>query len=138
MQTPETITKNSEGAQKRAFVVGEETRICELVSLILEDMGFQSMQIDRSGWLVETTEHINPELIVWDLSNEKTLNMFQILSQIREEASMKKVKVMLLGGPDVKRVMETYEGEAKVHFCLKPFSPTRFRSEIEQLYALGG
>jgi DNA-binding NtrC family response regulator len=138
MQIPETIIKNSGSAQKRAFVVGDETRICELVSLILEDLGFESMQIDRSGWLVETTDHINPELIVWDLSHEKTLNMFQILSQIRKQVSMKKVKIMLLGGPDVKRVMETYKGEAKVHFCLKPFSPTRFRYEIEQLYKVGG
>ena len=134
MQMQTTVLKNSESLQKRAFVVGDETRICELVSLILEDLGFQPMQIGQAEWLVETTAHINPELIVWDLSQEKELSPFQSLSQIREQASIKKVKILFLGGPDAKKVMETYKGDAKVNFCLKPFSPTRFRDEIAQLY----
>jgi len=138
MQTIEKIEKNSAIHRKRAFVVGGEARICELVSLILEDMGFNPMQICQGGQLIESVKNINPELIVWDLSQDKELSSFKSLLQVIEQASIKKVKFMLLGGPDVKRAMKTSETDSKVHFCLKPFAPTRFRDEIAQLYSLEG
>jgi len=134
MQTAKIIKKSLEGSEKKAFIVGEETKICELVSLILEDLGFKSMQVSQTEWLVETMAHVHPELIVWDLNDEKKLSPFQSLSELREQASMKKVKIMLLGGPDVKKDLENSKGDARIHFCMKPFSPTALKHEIEQLY----
>lgn len=127
------VKRDFEGLQKSAFVVGEETRICELVSLILEDLGFSSTKILQPGMLVDPTEKINPELIVWDLSDDKELSSFNNFMQKTEQASMKKMKFMILGGPEVKKIMETTERDSRVYFCLKPFSPSRFRDAIAKL-----
>ena len=127
------VKRDFEGLQKSAFVVGEETRICELVSLILEDLGFSSTKILQPEMLVDPTEKINPELIVWDLSDDKELSSFNNFMQKTEQASMKKVKFMILGGPEVKKIMETTERDSRVYFCLKPFSPSRFRDAIAKL-----
>ncbi|MZH02019.1 MAG: hypothetical protein F3745_01050 [Nitrospinae bacterium] len=134
MQAIEKIEKNSAIHRKRVFVVGGETRLCELVSLILEDMGFDPMQICQGGLLIESVKKMNPELIVWDLIEDKELSSFNSLLQVIEQASIKKLKFLVLGGPDVKRAMKTSEEDSRVHFCLKPFSPTKFRNEIAQLY----
>ena len=137
MSIPESDNNYLNVLPKRAFVIGEETRICELVSLILEDMGFQSMQIGQVEMLDEKAKKTDPELVVWDLSQEKELSPYNSFSQVIEQASMKKVKFMLLGGPEVKKVVETSKGDVDVHFCLKPFSPTKFRDVIAQLYRVG-
>lgn len=130
----EPVTKNLEGANKKAFILGNENKICELVSLILDDLGFNSMQISETDWLLDTVAHVNPELIVWDLGHEEELELLQSLSAMRKKVSMKKVRVMLLGGPDVKKDIAVSGADINIRFCLKPFSPARLRREIEELY----
>ena len=120
-----------------AVIICEENRICELVSLILEDLGFKSTPIIQDELLVETVLHANPELIVWDLDSGKKLGPFQSFSQMREQNSMKQVKILFVGGPGVKKVVEPFERDTNVHFCLKPFSPARFRHEMGELFGAG-
>lgn len=134
MRKSKMVTTKAENLSKKALIVSEEILMCELVSLLLEDLGFKSTQIGQSKWLPETTAHLNPELIVWDLSRERGLSPFQSLSEMRGKIYMKKVKIMLLGCLDVKKAMAASVGEARIHFCLKPFSFKRFRGELEQLY----
>ena len=134
MRKSKMVTTKAENLSKKALIVSEEILMCELLSLLLEDLGFESVLTRQSKWLPETTAQVNPELIVWDLGCERELNPFQSLSEMREEIYMKKVKIMLLGGLDVKKDMEASVGNARLHFCLTPFSPTKFRYEIEQLY----
>jgi DNA-binding NtrC family response regulator len=134
MQEQELISKKTAGL-KKAFVVGDEARICELVALILESLGFESIQTSQSGWLEEKSDLENPELIVWDLNRGEDLSLVQSLLEMREQVSTQGVKVMLLGGPELKTALEVRKGE--LHFCLKPFSPKKFRYEIGQLYGKG-
>lgn len=136
MRNPKMVTGDLEILSKKALIVGEEPSICELVSLLLGDLGFEPMHISQANWLPKTTVHANPELIILDLSHGKMMSPFRNLSEMRGHASMKNMKIMLLGGPDVKKDMDASVGDAKLHFCLTPFSPTRFRYEIYQLYEL--
>jgi DNA-binding response OmpR family regulator len=133
MCSPELTYKNTENC-KKALILGGETRISELVSLILEDLGFKSMQICQAEWLLETTAHINPELIIWDLSSEKKLSPFQNFSELREKTSMQNVKIMFLSGPGMKNDLKVSKDDTEVHFCVKPFSPGKLRQAIGQLY----
>jgi DNA-binding response OmpR family regulator len=133
MCSPELVHKNTENC-KKALILGEEARISELVSLILEDLGFQSMQINQAEWLVDTTAHINPELIIWDLSQENNSSPFLSFSKMREKVAMKNVKIMFLGGLDNKKGLEALKNDARIHFCMKPFSPAMLRHAIGQLY----
>jgi DNA-binding response OmpR family regulator len=133
MCSSEPVYKDTKSC-KKALILGDEARISELVSLILEDMGFKSMQINRGEWLVETTAHIKPELIIWDLSHEHRLNPFQSISEIREKLAMKNVRIMFLGGPNMKKDLKVAKEDTKLHFCMKPFSPAKLRQEIAQLY----
>ncbi|MBT5549232.1 MAG: hypothetical protein HOJ79_02010 [Nitrospina sp.] len=134
MQELELISKKNAGL-KKAFIVGDEARICELVALILESLGFESVQTSQSGWLEKKPALESPELIIWDLSHEKDLSLVQSLLEMRELVSAQGVKVMLLGGPELKKDLEVRKDE--FHFCLKPFSPKKFRYEIGQLYGEG-
>jgi DNA-binding response OmpR family regulator len=133
MCSPELVYKNTENC-RRALILGEEARISELVSLILEDLGFKSMQICQVEWLAETTGHIKPELIIWDLSSEKKLSPFQSFYELREKISMENVKIMFLSEPGMKNDLKVPKGDTEVHFCMKPFSPGKLRQAIEQLY----
>jgi DNA-binding response OmpR family regulator len=132
MRKTEFASKDSEGL-KKALIVGEEARICELVSLIIKDLGFVSMQLSKTEWLIDSTEHIDPELIIWDLSAEQKLSPFQNLCELKKQLG-KKLKIMFLGGVELKNTLNVCGDDKDFHFCIKPFSPTKLRHEIGQLY----
>lgn len=134
MQEQVLLSSGKKTINRTAFVVAEESRICELVSIILEDSGFKSMQICKTDWLVDSVAHVNPGLIIWDFGSESILYLERNLEQMRERGSLEKTHIFLLGGLELKNELDDCEGYGEIHFILKPFSPTVLRYEIEQLY----
>ena len=122
--------------RKKAFVIGTDSKISELVSLILEDLGFESRQIISQDKLQEVIVLEKPELIIWDLPPEKICNLSESLSKVIELLLEQKIKVLFLGDTDFKSDLNAYSFEGEVRLCLKPFSPTMFRYEFGQLYGV--
>ncbi len=131
MEKQSLFSKNSKHL-KYAFIVSDEVKIRELVSIILEDLGFTPMQISASEWLEWRGDLKNPDLMVWDLGQGGVLNLLQSFLCVREQIVREKVKTLLLGGPELKGNLNCCDTE--IHFCSKPFSPTKLRFEISQLF----
>lgn len=133
MSNSELDAKNL-GELKKALVLGEEARINELVSLILEDLGFQSMLMSPAEWLVGGAGRINPELIIWDLSHEENLDPFHSFKVVKERCAMNSVRIMFLGKPGMNSILISPESGIAVYFCMKPFSPAKLKHAIGLLY----
>ncbi len=137
MKSAQGITGYSKVLAKKALIIGEEPSVCELVSLILGDLGFKSIRISQSAWMPETIVNQSPDLIVWYLCHEVKQTRSQILSEIKRYVSMHKSKIMFLGGPEDQKDLELLKGDVNIHFCLVPFSPNRFIYKFNQLYGVG-
>ncbi len=131
MKKQSLFSKNSTHL-KYAFIVSDEVKIRELIAVILEDLGFTPMQISASEWLEWRGDLKNPDLMVWDLGQEERLNPLQSFLSVRDQIVREKVKTLLLGGSESKADFKV-DG-AEIHFCSKPFSPTKLRFEISQLF----
>lgn len=134
MQEQLPLPGSTKVLNKTAFIVAEESRIFELVSIILEDLGFKSMQVCQTEWLIDSMAHVNPELVIWDFGSEKILSLERSLVQVRERGALEMAEIILLGGLELKNELDCCESSGEVHFLLKPFSPDLLRYEIEQLY----
>ncbi len=120
-------------APKTTIIVGNDGRIRELVSIILEDFGFASLQVSSAKFFKAGENLDEPELIVWDLNIGESLNAFLKFSEMRAQGLMKKSKTLLLAGAEVKADVRSSIDDSMTCLCSKPFTPTTFRSEIAKL-----
>ena len=119
---------------KTALVIGDDGKIRELISIILEEFGSVSIQASSATFLREKENLDEPGLIVWDLEIGENMKAFLEFSDLRVHGLMKEAKTLLLAGTEIKADVRSSVDDSMICLCSKPFTPRTFRFEIAKLF----
>ncbi|NLI39594.1 MAG: response regulator [Caldisericales bacterium] len=120
--------------KKSIAVVEDEVAISKLIAYVLENAGFHVRTIFDGGEALEKIKNDPPDLILLDLMLP-TMSGFELLSRIKEEASLSRVPIVVLTcrGQDEDKDRAFRLGA--IEYVTKPFSPTGLVAMLKNIFS---
>lgn len=114
------------------LIVDDEKKIRDLISFRLEYKGYQVANAGDGGEALEKIKNDKPDLIVLDIMMPD-MTGYEVCEQIKKDASLKSIKVILLTAKGRKIDEEEGYKVGADAFMTKPFRANVLLAKIEEL-----
>jgi len=121
-------------ANKKILIVDDEVMLVDLLTLRLEDNGYDVASANDGFEGLSVAGQMRPDLIVLDI-NMHGMDGYTMLKEIRKNDQMKDTKVIMLTASGKKR--ELFEKEGISDYITKPFDTEDFISRVDKALNAG-
>lgn len=119
---------------KKVLLIEDEPNIIEAIKFILSREGWEVMAHSDGASALDAIERIAPDAIVLDVMLPNRSG-FDILRDLRAQASTETLPVLMLTAKGQKRDRELAESYGVTHFMTKPFSNQDVLERMRELTA---
>jgi len=119
---------------KRILIADDDDNIRELITLTLEDEGYEIFEAKDGNEALAVALKIKPDLVILDVMMPGMVG-YQVCEKIRQDPAAKNAYVIFLtarGTPVAEMTGKTYGGD---EFMVKPFEPKQLRERIREALA---
>ncbi|WP_207425387.1 response regulator [Pedobacter sp. SYSU D00535] len=117
---------------KRVLIVDDDSDIIDLVSLILEEAGFQVIVSSQQS-LIKDIYRYKPGLILYD-GWKKQKEDFQVLSQVKRDKICSRIPIILFStATDLPSLAQAYQTDS---YLDKPFELDQLVDAVRNCYNL--
>lgn len=108
---------------KKVLIVEDQADIRELIRMTLELEDFDIQEAENGDTGLQLARSSRPDLVLLDVMMPGTLDGFAVCSQIKNDAALKRMKVIILSakGQDLDKQQGKQAGADG--YLTKPFSP---------------
>jgi DNA-binding response OmpR family regulator len=121
--------------QRTILVVDDEPFICRSLTFVLRKADYNVLEARNGEEALAAIRAHKPDLVFLDVMMPK-LNGFQVTQQVRADASLDGVKIILLTAKGQECDREVGKTAGANDYMTKPFSPTKILDRTRQI--LGG
>jgi DNA-binding response OmpR family regulator len=114
---------------KKVLLIEDDPTMLSLLETLLEIEGFEVKKINDYGSILELVESESPDLVLMDV-HLKEVDGLEVLSSMKKDQNLEKVKVIMASGMDYKK--QSIQTGAN-DFIQKPFMPDELVSKIKRL-----
>jgi DNA-binding response OmpR family regulator len=116
----------------KVLLVEDDPTMLSLLGTLLEMEGFQAIKLEKFNAIVMAIQNEAPDVVLMDV-NLQDANGLDVLAELRQDDSLKGVKVIMSSGMDYRR--ESLERGAD-EFIQKPYMPDDLIDMVKQLSAV--
>jgi DNA-binding response OmpR family regulator len=121
--------------QRTILVVDDEPFICRSMTFVLRKDNYRVLEARNGEEALAAIREHKPDLVFLDVMMPK-LNGFQVTQQVRADATLDGVKIILLTAKGQECDREVGKTAGANDYMTKPFSPTKILDRTRQI--LGG
>jgi len=121
-------------ANKKILIVDDEVMLVDLLTLRLEDNGYDVASANDGFEGLSMAVQLHPDLIILDIFMAG-MDGYTMLKEIRKNDQMKDTKVIMLTASGKKR--ELFEKEGISDYITKPFDTEDFLSRVDKVLNRG-
>lgn len=121
--------------QRTILVVDDEPFICRSLTFVLRKADYNVLEARNGEEALAAIRTHKPDLVFLDVMMPK-LNGFQVTQQVRADATLDGVKIILLTAKGQECDREVGKTAGANDYMTKPFSPTKILDRTRQI--LGG
>lgn len=119
---------------RKVLLIEDEPNITEAIRFLLTREGWQVQTHAEGSDAVEVIKNANPDLVILDVMLPGKSGM-DILRDLREEADLENLPVLMLTARGQSRDREMAEKAGVSRFMTKPFSNTEVVTAVRDLHA---
>ena len=118
--------------QRTILVVDDEPFICRSLTFVLRKADYNVLEARNGEEALAAIRTHKPDLVFLDVMMPK-LNGFQVTQQVRADASLDGVKIILLTAKGQECDREVGKTAGANDYMTKPFSPTKILDRTRQI-----
>jgi DNA-binding response OmpR family regulator len=118
--------------QRTILVVDDEPFICRSLTFVLRKADYNVLEARNGEEALAAIRAHKPDLVFLDVMMPK-LNGFQVTQQVRADASLDGVKIILLTAKGQECDREVGKTAGANDYMTKPFSPTKILDRTRQI-----
>lgn len=116
--------------KKKVMLIDDDSSILTVLSIILEDMNYETVAVTDSRTAVRVLNQVKPELVVLDLVMPY-VDGAQILEEMKKDKLLAKIPVIIVSASNsIEDVAAKYNTRG---YFKKPFDVNRFYSSVESI-----
>lgn len=108
---------------KRVLIVEDQADIRELVRMTLEIEDLDIHEAENGDMGLQMVRRLKPDLVLLDVMMPGPLDGFAVCSQIKADASLKRIKVVILSAKGQDSDKQQGKQAGADGYLTKPFSP---------------
>lgn len=113
----------------KILVADDDKSTRELISIVLEDEGYEVITAINGIETVEKTQKDKPDLIVLDIMMPQ-MDGYEALNKIKENAEIANIPILVITARTIKIYEKISKGLGAVDHITKPFSPDELLDKI--------
>lgn len=118
--------------QRTILVVDDEPFICRSLTFVLRKDNYRVLEARNGDEALAAIREHKPDLVFLDVMMPK-LNGFQVTQQVRADASLDGVKIILLTAKGQECDREIGKTAGANDYMTKPFSPTKILDRAREI-----
>jgi len=118
--------------QRTILVVDDEPFICRSLTFILRKDNYRVMEARNGEEALAAIREHKPDLVFLDVMMPK-MNGFQVTEQVRADASLSGVKIILLTAKGQECDREVGRNAGANEYMTKPFSPAKILDRTREI-----
>jgi DNA-binding response OmpR family regulator len=120
--------------QRTILVVDDEPFICRSLTFVLRKDNYRVLEARNGEEALAAIREHKPDLVFLDVMMPK-LNGFQVTQQVRADATLDGVKIILLTAKGQECDREVGKTAGANDYMTKPFSPTKILDRAREILA---
>jgi two-component system alkaline phosphatase synthesis response regulator PhoP len=120
--------------QRTILVVDDEPFICRSMTFVLRKDNYRVLEARNGEEALAAIREHKPDLVFLDVMMPK-LNGFQVTQQVRADATLDGVKIILLTAKGQECDREVGKTAGANDYMTKPFSPTKILDRAREILA---
>lgn len=113
----------------KILVADDDKSTRELISIVLEDEGYEVITAINGIETVEKTQKEKPDLIVLDIMMPQ-MDGYEALNKIKENSDIARIPILVITARTIKIYEKISKGLGAVDHITKPFSPDELLDKI--------
>ena len=110
----------------KVLLIEDDPTMLSLLGTLLDMEGFEVVKLEKFNAVVMAIQNAGPDVVLMDV-NLQEVNGLEILTELRQDASLNDVKVIMSSGMDFRR--ESMENGAD-DFIQKPYMPDELIDKV--------
>ncbi|MBI2567273.1 MAG: response regulator [Candidatus Schekmanbacteria bacterium] len=119
-------------AAKRILVADDDRSTRELISLILEDEGYEVITAVNGVETVKKATAEQPDLVVLDIMMPE-MDGYEALNKIKDDSQLADIPILVITARTIKIYEKISKGLGAIDHITKPFSPDDLVSKIKSV-----
>ena len=119
-------------SQPKILVVDDEPFICRSLTFVLKKGNYEVLEARNGEDGLKAIREHKPDLVFLDVMMPK-MDGFQVTQEVRADASLDDVKIILLTAKGQERDREIGKAAGADDYMTKPFSPSKILDRVREI-----